>query len=191
MLSVVIPTNESERVLVRTLACLVPGATEGLIGDVILADSGSADETAKVGDVAGCRFMLLPGPLGARLKTAAEAARAQWVMFVRPGVVLDSEWLRAVEDFLGGPASDGMQAATFRPVTRGLRGSMLREAAALVSASLFSSLHPDRGLIIHKRLYQQLGGHRAEADDPEQELLRRIGRARIVTLRCGASVLNG
>lgn len=186
MLSVVIPTNESERPLVRTLACLVPGATEGLIRDVILADAGSANDTAKVGDIAGCRFMLLPGPLGARLKSAADAARAQWLLFVRPGVVLDSEWLRAVEDFLSGPASDGMQAATFRPVARGIRGSMIREALALVSASLLGNLHPDRGLVVHKRLYQQLGGHRADADDPEQDLLRRIGKARIATLRCGA-----
>jgi hypothetical protein len=109
-------------------------------------------------------------------------------MFLRPGVVLGPEWVGAVNDFFAGPASDGMQAATFRPAARGLRGSMLREAIALVSASMFGKLDPDCGLIIHKRLYQQLGGHRAEAGEPEQDLMRRIGRARIVTLRSGASV---
>ena len=41
MLSVIVPTHESERILVRTLACLVPGATAGLIREVILADAGS------------------------------------------------------------------------------------------------------------------------------------------------------
>ena len=43
MLTVIVSTNESERVLVRTLTCLVPGATSGLIRDVILADAGSID----------------------------------------------------------------------------------------------------------------------------------------------------
>jgi glycosyltransferase involved in cell wall biosynthesis len=187
MLSVVIPTNESERGLVRTLACLVSGATGGLVGDVILADAGSSDDTAAVGDVAGCRFMPLPGPLGARLNAAANAARASWLMFLRPGVVLDASWLREVDDFLGGPGSDGMQAATFRPGGPARR-SMLNEALSLAFAALFRGPHPDCGLLIHKQLYTRLGGHRAESEDPEQDLLRRLGRARITTLRCGASI---
>jgi hypothetical protein len=185
MLSVVIPTNESERGLVRTLACLVPGAIEGLLAEVILADAGSSDDTEGVGDVAGCRFMPLPGPLGARLRAAAMAARAPWLMFLRPGVALDAIWLREVEGFLAG--GDVMQAATFRPGGPARR-SMLGEAVSLAAAALFSPLHPDRGLLIHKGLYAQLGGHRAEADDPERDLLGRIGRARVTTLRCGASI---
>ncbi|MGD9923429.1 MAG: glycosyltransferase, partial [Pseudorhodoplanes sp.] len=82
MLSVIIPTHESERVLVRTLACLVPGATAGLIREVILADGGSTDETAVVGDVAGCRFLPLPGPVGPRLEFAVSSARGDWLLFV-------------------------------------------------------------------------------------------------------------
>ena len=93
MLSVIIPTHESERALVPTLACLVPGATAGLIREVILADAGSHDETAKVGDVAGCNFLPLPGPPGARLAAAASKARSPWLMFVRPGILLDDEWV--------------------------------------------------------------------------------------------------
>ena len=57
MLSVIIATHESERTLVPTLAALVPGATAGLLGEVIVADAGSRDATAEVADVAGCRFM--------------------------------------------------------------------------------------------------------------------------------------
>ena len=57
MLSVIIATLDSERALVPTLAALVPGATAGLISEVLLADGGSADDTATVADVAGCNFM--------------------------------------------------------------------------------------------------------------------------------------
>ena len=46
MLSAIISTHESERALVPTLAALVPGATAGLLGEVIVADAGSYDATA-------------------------------------------------------------------------------------------------------------------------------------------------
>ena len=41
MLSVIIPTQNSERALVPTLAALVSGATAGLISEVLIADGGS------------------------------------------------------------------------------------------------------------------------------------------------------
>ncbi|MCC7186898.1 MAG: hypothetical protein IT185_11690, partial [Acidobacteria bacterium] len=54
MLTVVIPTENQERALVATLASLVPGATAGVIREVIVADAGSGDDTARVADIAGC-----------------------------------------------------------------------------------------------------------------------------------------
>ena len=68
MLSVIIATRNSERALVPTLAALVPGATAGLISEVLVADGGSHDDTAKVADVAGCNFTVLEGPLARRLQ---------------------------------------------------------------------------------------------------------------------------
>ena len=57
MLSIIIPTRNSERPLVPTLAALVPGATTGLVAEVLIADGGSQDDTAAVADVAGCNFL--------------------------------------------------------------------------------------------------------------------------------------
>ena len=42
MLSAIIAADESERALVPTLACLVPGVTAGMLRDVILADADDA-----------------------------------------------------------------------------------------------------------------------------------------------------
>jgi glycosyltransferase involved in cell wall biosynthesis len=53
MLTVIIPTRESERALVQTLSPLVAGATAGLIAQVIVADAGSRDATAEVAEIAG------------------------------------------------------------------------------------------------------------------------------------------
>lgn len=185
MLSVVIPTCESERTLVRTLACLVPGATAGIVSEVILADGGSQDETEAVADIAGCRFLSLPGSLGARLKTAADTARQDWLMFLTPGAVLESHWIGDVERFV---ASGEREAAAFRPGAGTARDSLLSEAFRLLLASMRGP-RPEQGLLVSRRLYAALGGHRAEAAAPEADLLRRLGRG-VAILPCRLQILD-
>jgi glycosyltransferase involved in cell wall biosynthesis len=181
MISVVIPTHESERLLAHTLAALVPGALDGVLREVIVADSGSTDGTAKVADVAGCRFLVLPGDRGARLKAAAATARADWLWFVEPGSIPGTNWIEELSGFIRQcDLTQDPHAAVFR--ARGGRGrSQLAEAFALI-ASAFSGPKPSQGLLIPKPLYQSLGGHDAKAAHPEADLLRRLGRSRIETL---------
>ena len=183
MLSVIIPTRNSDRVLVPTLAALVPGATAGLITEVLIADAGSQDETAAVADIAGCNFMVVEGPLGRRLKTAAEQARAPWLMFLRPSAVLDAPWTGEVERFVQQPARYG-QAAVFR--RGGPSRSSLQEIKLMLSAMLGGLPRPEQGLIIASAFYAALGGHSERVTDPEHDLLRRIGRARLVRLATNA-----
>jgi glycosyltransferase involved in cell wall biosynthesis len=183
MLSVIIPTRNSDRVLVPTLAALVPGATAGLITEVLVADAGSQDETAAVADIAGCNFAVVEGPLGRRLKAAAALARAPWLMFLRPDTVLDAPWTGEVERFVQQPARYG-QAAVFR---RGAPSqSTLQEIKLLLSAKLGGLPRPEQGLLIASAFYAALGGHSERAADPEHDLLRRIGRARTVRLASNA-----
>src|SRR5579872_5564285 len=100
MLSVVIASLDSERPLVATLAALVPGAMDGLVSEVLIADGGSRDGTAEVADAAGCEFTAFDGPLGRRLKMAAAATRAPWLLFLQPGVILDAPWNAEARGFL-------------------------------------------------------------------------------------------
>jgi hypothetical protein len=183
MLSVIIPTNESERSLVRTLGCLVSGATAGLIREVILADAGSRDETSGVGDVAGCKFMVLQGPPGARLKAASAAARSAWLFFVLPGTVLDNGWVGETIRFI--ETAETSQCAVFRRAAQPARSSTIGEIGALIRSG-FHYPRPEQGLIVSKRHYDQVGGHSADAARPESELLRRLGRSHITRLRSGA-----
>lgn len=180
MLSVIVATNELERVLVRTLAGLVPGATAGLIRDVILADAGSNDETAEIGDIAGCRFLSLPGPLGPRLAAAAAAARGEWLMFLVAGNELEPGWVAEATQFI--EQASGNIAAVFSAGTRPQgQVSLWRELMSVFRARS-SMLKPGRGLVISKTFYRELGGHRDSAES-EADLLRRIGASRIAVLR--------
>src|SRR6266852_4538268 len=100
MLSVVIATHDSERALLPTLAALVPGAVAGIVREVIVADAGSGDATVQIADGAGCRVLTSSGTRGARLKAAAEAARAPWLLFLPPGSVPDATWIDETRRFV-------------------------------------------------------------------------------------------
>lgn len=170
MFSIVITTHDSERALVPTLAALVPGATAGIVREVIVADGGSRDKTEEVADIAGCRFFVSGDALGARLKSAAGRARGDWLMFLQAGAVPGPTWIDEAIAFAEKTGADE-RAAVFAGETG---FTMLR--AFFLPASR-------QGLILRKPFYDALGGHRADGADPEKHLLRRIGRRRLGTLR--------
>src|SRR5262249_58494186 len=94
MLSVVIATHESERVLLPTLSALVPGAVAGLVREVIVADAGSRDATAAIADGGGGRPLGATPPPRARLRAGAQRAPAPSPPFLAPRVRFASSWSR-------------------------------------------------------------------------------------------------
>jgi glycosyltransferase involved in cell wall biosynthesis len=188
MLTVIIPTHNSERALVPTLAMLVPGALTGTVREVIVADDGSTDATADVVDIAGCDIVVSPAPLAMRLKAAAAAARGTWLLFLRPGVVLDAAWLEEVTRVVENAVLRGTvdtHAAVFRRAPPDAGETLVRQVFGVIAAAL-QGPDPEQGLLISRQCYDRVGGHRAEAADPERDLLRRLGRRRLVTLRTAA-----
>jgi hypothetical protein len=111
-------------------------------------------------------------------------ARAAWLMFLHPGVVLDSTWIDDAAGFIH-DAANGSRAAVFRPTPNTMQPVLL-EILSLLRGALRARPHPEQGLLIAKSLYDSLGGHRDGAD-AERDLLRRLGRGRIATLRSGAT----
>jgi glycosyltransferase involved in cell wall biosynthesis len=187
MLSVVIATKDVERVLVATLGALVAGAAAGIVREVILADGGSQDQTREVGDIAGCHVLVSSDSLSARFNAAVASARGPWLCFLRPGVVLDSNWIEETSRFVETTENAGLsRAAVFRSAPRpGAQRPALLEALSLLRLAAGARPRPDQGLIISKALYQSLGGHAGE--NPEEALLRRLGRRRLTVLRSAAT----
>jgi hypothetical protein len=169
--SIILATHDSERELVPTLAALVPGATAGIVREVIIADAGSRDGTREIADIAGCRFLASAGPIGARLAAAGRNARADWLMFLQPGAVPAPTWTEETIAFVERAQID-------------VRGAVFTEAGGPFAALRRSLLLPRarQGLILRKAIYEQIGGHRADAANPERGLLRRIGRRRLTNL---------
>ena len=178
MFSVIIATDDSGRALVPTLAALVPGAIAGVVREVIIADGGSRDDSEQVADIAGCRFLSSTEPFGARLKAAAAIARNEWLMFLRPGIVPGLSWIDETITFVQRTA-DQPRAAVFAVENIGVVAWLSRALAPLPRS--------EQGLILSRSFYEELGGHRADARHTEIDLLRRIGRSRLATLRTTVS----
>lgn len=116
MLSVLIETRNDEERLARTLASLVGGVVEGMVREVIVCDLGSTDQTAKVAEHAGCRYL----PAGG-IRAGIEAARGDWLLMLEPGARLVEGWTDAVADHIGRLSNP----VRFAP-TRGARQPLLR-----------------------------------------------------------------
>ena len=186
MITVIIPTRDSERALVPTLSALVSASASGLVREVILTDGGSNDETEKVADVAGCHFLKGPHDPGARLRAAAHQARGSWLLFLGPAAILLEGWMREVRAFVDTIERSGLaerRAATFRLGYEGFgMKPRLAEAAAAARIVVIGRPRPEQGLLIARRFYDQLGGH-GDGKKAQERLFARIGRRRLVTLR--------
>lgn len=186
MITVIIPTLNSEHALVPTLSALVSGSVAGLVREVIVADGGSRDETENVADVAGCHFLKGPHDPGARLRAAAHQARGSWLLFLDPAGIVQEGWLREVRAFIETMERSGLaekRAATFRLGYQGFGLTpRLAEAAAAARLVVIGRPRPQQGLLIARRFYDHLGGH-GDGKKAEERLFARIGRRKLITLR--------
>lgn len=186
MISIVIPTQNSERQLVPTLAALVQGVTGGILRDVILADGGSSDDTAAIADAAGCVFLPGINDPGVRLRQGAAQGRGRWLLFLSPASILEEGWAREVSSFLEMVERRGMgdrATATFRLSVDGYGfGPRFGEAMAAARLAVLGRPRPGQGLLISKRHYERIGGHPAGLA-AERRLIARIGRRHIHVLR--------
>jgi rSAM/selenodomain-associated transferase 2 len=189
MISVVIPTLNAETGLTPTLAALVPAAVDGIVREVIVADGGSTDATAKIADEAGAEFIVASGGRGAQLAAVARKATSPWLLFLHADTVLDPGWEREASAFMYevDTSKRPPAAAAFRFALddRGLGPRILERGVAL-RCSVFRLPYGDQGLLIPRRLYEAIGGFRPHPIMEDVDLVRRLTRGRIAMLESRA-----
>lgn len=189
MLSVVIPTLDSEEGLARTLAALVPAAAEGVVREVVVADGGSRDGTETVAEAAGCTFVRSGAQWSDRVGAGIAAVRrASWLLLLPPNVVLEGDWFRAVSTFVDRTERGGhgaTLAATFRlEFDREGWRARAAEATVAVSSQVFGLPIAAQGLVFSRRLWDQARRGAPIAD--HRDFVGRIGRRSIRVLRAKA-----
>ncbi|GAB4225728.1 MAG: glycosyl transferase [Methyloligellaceae bacterium] len=189
MISVVIPTLNPGNGLVATLSALVPAVVQGIVREVIIVDGGSTDETRHIADAAGALFMRSQRGRGVQLADGAQAARADWLLFLHADTVLQPGWEQEAAAFIervdGGSRPEAAAAFGFALDDFGAKPRFLEFLVALRCA-LLRLPYGDQGLLIARRLYHEIGGFRPLHLMEDVDIVRRLGRRRLVMLRSKA-----
>lgn len=185
MICVVIPTLNSQRHLPACLSALVPGAVEGLIKKVLIVDGGSSDETLKIADAAGADIVESQPGRGIQLATGGEKTESDWLLFLHSDTVLEPQWLDAVAKFLESGNPDAAAAFRFGLDDQRTRARILEKIVSL-RCTLFALPYGDQGLLISKKLYEQLGGFLPIVLMEDVDLVRKIGAKRLHMLNARA-----
>jgi rSAM/selenodomain-associated transferase 2 len=173
-----------------TLAALVPAVVDGLVREVIIADGGSDDETRAISDSTGAAFLVAEPGRGMQLRAGAEAARHDWLLFLHSDTVLEAGWHDEAAKLIGeinaGQRPDAAAVFRFTLDDRGLWPRLVERGVAWRCRAL-ALPYGDQGLLISRRLYDQIGGYNAMPLFEDVDIVRRIGRRRLLVLRARAT----
>jgi rSAM/selenodomain-associated transferase 2 len=173
MLSVVIPALNAEASLPAALASVADA------DEVVVVDGGSEDATADIADRLGARVMAAPRGRGAQLAAGVAAARGEWLLLLHADTRLDPGWRQTA------PGPDRAGYFRFTLDSDDPRARRLERAVAWRSRAL-ALPYGDQGLLIHRDLLAAVGGIRPLPLMEDVDLVRRLGRRRLVALDVAA-----
>jgi rSAM/selenodomain-associated transferase 2 len=180
--SVVIPTLDAASDLPATLAALAALAGALLIREIVVADGGSADETVAIAQAAGAQIVAATRGRGTQFVAGAAAACGDWLLFLHADCRLATGCQTAIEAFIASPgASDRAGYFAFAlddpsPAARRL------ERIVAWRCRTFALPYGDQGLLISRALYNRVGGFATLALMEDVDLVRRLGRGRLMPL---------
>lgn len=184
-LSIIIPTLNAEKELQACLASLVPGLEAGLIREVIVVDGGSTDNTILIAYKWGARIICsaVKGR-GRQLRTGGLNAKGRHLLFLHADTWLEESWPAPVKTHVTNASET---AGAFRLHYRSDdKQARWLENRANSRARLFGLPYGDQGLLLSKAFYDQLGGFKDLPLMEDVDLVRRIGKKRLVLYDCKA-----
>ena len=156
-LSIIIPTLNAERSLLRLLPQLFEGLTEGLIAELIFADGGSTDQTLSIAEEAGAKLVSAAKGRGSQLAKGAAEAKGNWLFIVHADSTLPDNWCDTLRDHI---EHHPQKAAVFRLAFNDT-SLMARITAgwANLRTRFLNLPYGDQGLLIPNALYTKIGGY--------------------------------
>jgi rSAM/selenodomain-associated transferase 2 len=185
-LSVIVPTLDAAAVLPAALHSLVEARRCGVLREVVIADGGSRDETVAIASAWGARVVSAPRGRGAQLVAGAAAASGAWLFFLHADTRLTPGWALSVAAFLGEDGNcDRAGYLRFR-LDDDAAAARRIEAAVAWRCRHLALPYGDQGLLVAAALYRALGGFRPLPLMEDVDLVRRLGRRRLVPLALDA-----
>jgi glycosyltransferase involved in cell wall biosynthesis len=152
MISAVIATLNDEARLEATLAALTPPAIDGFVREVIVADAGSTDATLAIAEGAGARIVAAKAAGG--VGEGCAAARQPWLLLLKAGTRPQAGWEQAAWRHINDHSDS---AGWFRlSLKAGGLGPRAAELRAALETSLLARPRAEQGLLIPRRLYEEM-----------------------------------
>jgi rSAM/selenodomain-associated transferase 2 len=182
VLDVVIPALDAAAHIEATIDALSEGRRGGLVREVLVVDGGSRDDTVARAGRTGARVIAGPPGRGPQLMAGAAASRAGWLLFLHADTRLAPGWSGAVAAFMR--AETGSDRAAVFTLAFDDTSVHARGLARLANwrARRLGLAYGDQGLVLSRAFYDRLGGFRPLPLMEDVDLVRRIGRARLVHL---------
>jgi rSAM/selenodomain-associated transferase 2 len=175
VLSVVIPTLNAAIHLPATLTALGDGP-----GEVLVIDGGSTDGTRQAAAAHGARVLLAPAGRGGQLATGVAAATQPWLLLLHADTRLGPGWAEAATTHMR-EAADRAAYFRFALDTNDPRARRLERLVAWRCRAL-AMPYGDQGLLLHRDLLRAVGGIRLLPLMEDVDLIRRLGRHRLIGL---------
>jgi rSAM/selenodomain-associated transferase 2 len=179
-LAVIIPTLDAADHLAATMAALMSDAA--VERETIVADGGSRDGTRELAEQLGARVVTAAPGRGGQLAVGAGATSAPWLLFLHADSRLARGWAGDVLTFAGDPANRARAAAFRLRFDDGAPAARRLERLVAWRCRVLGLPYGDQGLLIAREFYERIGGFRGLPLMEDVDLIRRIGRARIVML---------
>jgi len=175
---VILPTLNAELTLPRTLDTLGP------VAQCIVVDGGSIDTTRTVAAAAGAQVLTAARGRGSQIAAGIEAATSDWLLILHADTRLQPAWQDEAARHMA-DAPD--RAAYFRFALESTHPRARRlEAAVAWRCRVLALPYGDQGLLIHRQLLRGVGGMRPLPIMEDVDLIRRLGRNRLIGLQTQA-----
>lgn len=184
-LSIIIPAYNAEDVLPLCLTSLMPGLETSLIREVILVDGGSEDQTRRIAEGSGATVLTAPEKgRAAQLRHGAEQARGDWLLFLHADTALSRDWAERTKDHI---TERGDKAAAFALAFRSDH-PMAKTVARRANwrARALGLPYGDQGLLVSRKLYEEVGGYPRTSFMEDVQIVRAIGKKRLSHLSAEA-----
>lgn len=186
LLSIVMPARNAAGTLPAVMAALDEGRHGGLVGEILLIDGESTDYTVRRAEAAGAKVTTMPAGRGPQLAAGAADATGPWLLFLHADTVLAPGWAAAAKAFIADPANQE-RAAVFRLELDDAYPRARRiERLARWRGQVLGLPYGDQGLLISADFYHAVGGYRPLPLMEDVDIVRRIGRDRLVHLDVSA-----
>lgn len=178
-LSAVIPTLNAAAELPSAIASL-----DGVPDELIVADGGSDDGTPAIAERLGARVVAAARGRGTQLAAGAAEAHGDWLLLLHADTRLDAGWAETAQRLMR-TYIDRAGYFRFRLDAADPRARRLERLVAW-RCRIFALPYGDQALLLPRALLDAVGGVRPLPLMEDVDLVRRLGRRRLVALDAAA-----